>query len=312
MLPFCEKYRPKHLDTILGNKTVIESLLALIKSDCLPHMLFYGPPGTGKTTTIRAVSRLLYDTTSEKLSSCVLELNASDERGIDTVRDTIKSFSQTCSFTNQRKLVILDEADSMSRDAQNAMRRIIEDYSKNVRFCLIANYSTKIIPAILSRCSKFRFNPVFGNVEFIENICNLEGIEYEKGGILTLLDLAQGDMRKLLNDLEGVKNTYGKLTAENISNLNGIISKTEYNKIYEFLKINKYEDNIDKIMQISKDLSIDCDSLVNGLSLIILERKEKNYEALMNELAEIQYRLSFGCTDEIQLRSVAAVFSLYD
>ncbi len=126
--------------------------------DRLPHLLFYGPPGTGKTSTILACARKLY---GKNLSSMVLELNASDDRGINVVRDEIKTFCSTKQlFSSGFKLVILDEADAMTNVAQNALRRVIEQYTRNVRFCIICNYVGKIIPAIQSRCTRFRFAPL--------------------------------------------------------------------------------------------------------------------------------------------------------
>ena len=157
-LPWIEKYRPQKLSNIVHHPNIIYALKKLIKKGQLPHMLFYGASGTGKTSTIMATAKKLYN---EDISFMVLELNASDDRGINIVREEIKEFAESRNmFKTGIKLIILDEADSMTYDAQFALRRVIEKYSYNTRFCLICNYMNKIIPAIRSRCMQFRFSPI--------------------------------------------------------------------------------------------------------------------------------------------------------
>ena len=157
-LPWVEKYRPSSLDDLVSHQDIITTIKRFIDQDKLPHLLFYGPPGTGKTSTILACAKHLYSTNSK---SMVLELNASDDRGIDVVRDQIKTFASTKTlFSSGFKLIVLDEADQLTQTAQNALRRVIEQYTKNVRFCIICNYVGKIIPALQSRCTRFRFAPL--------------------------------------------------------------------------------------------------------------------------------------------------------
>ena len=153
-LPWVEKYRPTNLDEVYGQTEIVTILHKFISENKLPHLLFYGPPGTGKTSTIVALAREIY---GKNYSNMVLELNASDDRGIDVVRNQIKEFASTRQiFSKGFKLIILDEADAMTNAAQNALRRIIEKYTKNTRFCILANYSHKLTPALLSRCTRFR------------------------------------------------------------------------------------------------------------------------------------------------------------
>eukprot|EP00878_Enallax_costatus_P026559 GHUV01028505.1.p1 GENE.GHUV01028505.1~~GHUV01028505.1.p1 ORF type:complete len:210 (+),score=54.50 GHUV01028505.1:200-829(+) len=156
--PWVEKYRPKTLDDVAAHKEIIDTIKKLTNENRLPHLLLYGPPGTGKTSTILAVARQIYGGAMQNMT---LELNASDDRGIDVVREQIQDFASTRSvFSNKFKLVILDECDAMTRDAQFALRRVIEKYTRNTRFCLICNYVSKIIPALQSRCTRFRFPPL--------------------------------------------------------------------------------------------------------------------------------------------------------
>jgi replication factor C subunit 3/5 len=171
-------------------------------------LLFYGPPGTGKTTTILAIAKKLY---GPKWKSMVLELNASDDRGIDVVREQIKNFASTKTIFNSGfKLIILDEADNMTQAAQAALRRVIEKYTRNVRFCLICNYVSKIIPALQSRCTRFRFGPL--KLDQIEKrlgfIIEREGVKIDESGNQALLKLSNGDMRRALNIMQACHAAY--------------------------------------------------------------------------------------------------------
>lgn len=158
-LPWVEKYRPQALNDLISHQDILSTIQKFISEDRLPHLLLYGPPGTGKTSTILACAKQLYK--DKEFGSMVLELNASDDRGIDIVRGPILSFASTRTiFKKGFKLVILDEADAMTQDAQNALRRVIEKFTENTRFCLICNYLSKIIPALQSRCTRFRFGPL--------------------------------------------------------------------------------------------------------------------------------------------------------
>lgn len=187
-----------------------------IEAKRLPHLLFYGPPGTGKTTTILACARKLY---GDKFKSMILELNASDDRGIDVVREQIKNFASTKNIYNSGfKLIILDEADSMTTQAQAALRRVIEKYTKNVRFCIICNYVSKIIPAIQSRCTRFRFAPLA--VEQVDSrlqtIIDNEQITLTEAGKKALLLLSKGDMRRALNILQACHAAYDRIDESEI------------------------------------------------------------------------------------------------
>eukprot|EP00501_MAST-03F_sp_TOSAG23-6_P002078 GSMAST32.ASY1.ANO1.2171.1 assembled CDS len=195
-LPWIEKYRPNTLDDLIAHTEIISTINRLVDANSLPHLLFYGPPGTGKTSTILACARRLY---GNNLSSMVLELNASDDRGINVVRNQIKNFAGTRKlFSSGVKLVILDEADALTRTAQFALRRVIEKYVKNTRFCLICNYANKIIPAIQSQ------------------IANAENVNITDDGMESILNLCEGDMRKMLNILQSCHMAYPEVNQENV------------------------------------------------------------------------------------------------
>jgi replication factor C subunit 3/5 len=196
------------LDELIAHEDIINILTRLIESNKLPHLLFHGPPGTGKTSTIIACAKKMY---GANYSSMTLELNASDDRGIDVVRDQIKEFAGTKKlFSNGVKLVILDEADAMTSDAQSALRRVIEKYTSNTRFCMICNYVNKIMPALQSRCTRFRFSPLRPDqiISRLDSIVLSEGVNITEDGKEALLRLSGGDMRRVLNLMQATHMAY--------------------------------------------------------------------------------------------------------
>ncbi|RYP32908.1 hypothetical protein DL767_004998 [Monosporascus sp. MG133] len=218
--PWVEKYRPKTLSDVTAQDHTVNVLQRTLQASNLPHMLFYGPPGTGKTSTILALAKELYG--PEMMKSRVLELNASDERGISIVREKVKDFARM-QLTNPPagyrtrypcppfKIIVLDEADSMTQDAQSALRRTMETYSKITRFCLICNYVTRIIDPLASRCSKFRFKSLDqGNAKKrLEVIAEKEGVAMEPGAVDALIKCSEGDLRKAITFLQSAARLVG-------------------------------------------------------------------------------------------------------
>uniref|UniRef100_A0A093V855 Replication factor C subunit 3 n=1 Tax=Talaromyces marneffei PM1 TaxID=1077442 RepID=A0A093V855_TALMA len=212
-LPWVEKYRPSSLDEVQGHQDILATINRFIDSHRLPHLLLYGPPGTGKTTTILALARRIYG--SKNMRQMVLELNASDDRGIDVVREQIKTFASTKQIFSVAapakenslgafKLIILDEADAMTATAQMALRRIMEKYTANARFCIIANYTHKLSPALLSRCTRFRFSPLkeVDIRSLVDKVIEAENVRIQPQAIESLVRLSKGDMRRALNVLQ--------------------------------------------------------------------------------------------------------------
>lgn len=208
-----EKYRPNTLDDVSGHQDILATINKFVDSNRLPHLLLYGPPGTGKTSIILALARRIYG--PKNMRQMVLELNASDDRGIDVVREQIKTFASTKQiFTaappangtslNSFKLIILDEADAMTSTAQMALRRIMEKYTANTRFCVIANYTHKLSPALLSRCTRFRFSPLkeADIRSLVDHVIENEHVQIQEDATASLVRLSKGDMRRALNVLQ--------------------------------------------------------------------------------------------------------------
>ncbi|KAJ1927625.1 Subunit of heteropentameric Replication factor C (RF-C) [Tieghemiomyces parasiticus] len=212
-MPWIEKYRPRSMDDITAQEEVVQVLKSCLKSQNLPHLLFYGPPGTGKTSAILALTRDMFG--PELMKSRVLELNASDERGIKVVREKIKNFARSTVSGNVSgrsvppyKIIILDEADSMTGDAQAALRRTMENYSKITRFCLICNYVSRIIEPLASRCAKFRFKPlpIEQSERKLASICDQESLRYDPGALREVITASEGDLRRATMFLQSAHN----------------------------------------------------------------------------------------------------------
>lgn len=257
--PWVEKYRPTNLDEVTAQGHAVKVLKKTLASANLPHMLFYGPPGTGKTSTMLALTRELFG--PELMKSRVLELNASDERGISIVREKIKNFARltVSKPTNKQledypcppyKIIILDEADSMTADAQSALRRTMETYSKVTRFCLICNYITRIIDPLASRCSKFRFRSLNSTnaISRLQYISDKEEISHDDKVLKKILDISQGDLRRaitLLQSSSRLNIDNGKqLTVKQVEELAGVIP---HDKLTEMVNIVAIKD-LDKII----------------------------------------------------------------
>jgi len=311
-LMWIEKYRPADLNQIISHQHIMSTIQALVKANRLPHLLFYGPPGTGKTTTGLAVARQL---NGKAYKSMTLELNASDERGINVVRDRIKTFASTKQmFSKGLKLIVLDEADSMTNDAQFAMRRIMEQYTKNTRFILVCNYVNKIIPAIQSRCTRFRFSPLdsISIKTRLQEISKIESVNLINDTVLdTIIDLSGGDMRKCLNILQSCHLAYKEqLTPEMVFQCTGSPSPKIINRVWDLLLTKPFNDSLIETTKLLTSNGIALSDVIHIIHKKVLKaemsRNARNF--LLSELGDLEHRLAHAASDRIQLASFVGIF----
>uniref|UniRef100_A0A2C9JKL7 Activator 1 subunit 5 n=2 Tax=Biomphalaria glabrata TaxID=6526 RepID=A0A2C9JKL7_BIOGL len=312
-LPWVEKYRPKQLDDLISHKDIISTISKFVSEERLPHLLFYGPPGTGKTSTILAVAKQIYS--PKEFNSMVLELNASDDRGIGIVRGQILSFASTRTiFKKGFKLVILDEADAMTKDAQNALRRVIEKFTENTRFCIICNYLSKIIPALQSRCTRFRFGPLKQEqmVPRLDYVISQENVKVSQSGMKALVTLANGDMRRALNILQSTSMAFDEVTEDNVYICVGHPLRKDIENIVNWVLNENFTTAYQNIMILKtqkglalEDVLTEVHSYVHRIDLPLHVRMH-----LLEKMADIEYRLASGTSEKIQLSSLIAAFQI--
>ncbi|XP_010243510.1 PREDICTED: replication factor C subunit 3 [Nelumbo nucifera] len=312
--PWVEKYRPQSLADVAAHRDIVDTIDRLTNENKLPHLLLYGPPGTGKTSTILAVARKLYGT---QFHNMILELNASDDRGIDVVRQQIQDFASTQSFSfgakSSVKLVLLDEADAMTKDAQFALRRVIEKYTKNTRFTLICNHVNKIIPALQSRCTRFRFAPLDAShvMDRLKYVIEAEGLDVSEGGLAALVRLSSGDMRKALNILQSTHMASQHITEEAVYLCTGNPMPKDIEQISFWLLNESFATSYRCISEMKMKKGLALVDIVREVTMFIFKIKMPSdvRVQLINDLADIEYRLSFGCNDKLQLGSLIASFT---
>jgi replication factor C subunit 3/5 len=319
-LPWVEKYRPKKIDDIISHDQNIETIKKMLQNSSLPHLLFHGTPGTGKTSLILAIANELY---GNQKNLMVMKLDASDDRGINSVREEIKCFAEKVNmFSTGVKLIILDEADSMTFDAQFALRRIIEKYSRTTRFCLICNYENKIIPAIRSRCANFRFSPISSNhiEKKLEFICKNESISYEPKVLEIISLLSKGDLRKSINFLQSLSLQSTYITINNCYRLAGVPSYTDVEEILNVLISSNYDfDNANnKIDLLIKSngysLSIVLKELVTYLLNNLHKYKSLKSEKLaiyLSEMSDLENRVTKSTFGDIYMTGLVGIFKKY-
>ncbi|VDB91460.1 unnamed protein product [Peniophora sp. CBMAI 1063] len=290
--PWVEKYRPKTVDDVSAQEHVVAVLSKTLQSTNLPHMLFYGPPGTGKTSTILALARQLFG--PDNFRNRVLELNASDERGISIVREKIKNFARQTPRAQVSvssdgktypcppyKIIILDEADSMTQDAQAALRRIMENHARITRFCLVCNYVTRIIEPLASRCSKFRFKPLdpTSTLARLQHISSTENVPASPAVLETLISASSGDLRRAITYLQSAARLHAagganavEITPEDVQEIAGVVPDRVVKDFARCLGVDVQGDGTEG------DMDVDMDG-VGG--------KRKGFDAVRGKVKEL-------------------------
>ncbi|MGC8496128.1 MAG: replication factor C small subunit [Candidatus Micrarchaeia archaeon] len=311
-LPWTEKYRPKSLDDIIGQKAIVERLKSFVERGNFPSMIFAGSPGVGKTACAIAMANDLY---KENINSAFKELNASDERGIDVIRGAVKEFAKTISMGGiPIKIIFLDEADSLTADAQHALRRTMEKYAAETRFILSANYASKIIEPIQSRCVVFRFKPLNDDEmrQYIKRIEKGEGLELEDKAVDALIYVSDGDLRKLTNILQSAAMQSKKITETSIYEVAArarpkeIVSMLKYAITGNFIDARNELDNLMlKSGMSGEDILMQSYREVQNLNI-----GEKAKLEIIKEIAECNFRIVEGANERIQIEAMLASLAL--
>ena len=306
-----EKHRPKTFKEVIGQDKIVARVQSFVKQQNIPHLLFSGPAGIGKTTLSLIIAKELF---KETWNQNLLELNASDERGIDVVRNTIKNFARTKSIGNVPfKVIYLDECDSLTREAQQALRRTMETYASSCRFILSCNYSSKIIDPIQSRCAIFRFKPLEKEAikKLIENIAKKESLDIDDKSIDAIYDISEGDARKTENILQSCASVSKHISEFLVYEIASAAQPKEIKQVLD-LAINK---------EFTQSRSLLLDTMLkhglSGLDMIKQIQKEVwnlNIEdekklKLVEKCGEIEFRMVEGSDEYLQLESLLASFN---
>jgi len=318
-LLWVEKYRPKNLSEIMSQENNIKFIKKFLTVNKLPHLLLFGSSGTGKTSAILACAREL---NKKNFHSFILELNASEHRGIDVVREKIKDFATTKSMYDGLKIIILDEADSMTTIAQSALRRILEKYSKNVKFCIICNYLNKIIPALQSRCIRLKFSQLLVDdiKTLLLKICDKENLKISDNVLNGIIDLSTGDMRKAINLLQNIYIQKNIVTIEDLYNYIGQPTPNTISLIFDIVNNEKnIKISFDKINNLINENSLLLSNIItfihNKLLNIIKNEDTNKYDNstllfLFENLADLEFNLTLDYIPEIQLSYFISIFRI--
>ena len=308
-----EKYRPKDFSEIKGQKEIVKRIKAFVEQQNIPHLLFAGPAGVGKTTLALIIARKLF---GDSWHQNYMDLNASDERGIDIIRNKVKDFERTKDIGNvPYKIIFLDECDALTREAQQALRRTMENYTQNCRFILSANYSSKIIDPIQSRCAMFRFKPLDKKEIFaiIESIEKEEKIKVNEKAKDALYIISEGDARRINNVLQSCAAISKDINEEIVYSMASVAKPKEIDEVLKLALQNKFIDARNKLMDVMLNYGLSGIDIIKQIQQEILNLDLDNEKKmlLMEKCGEIEFRLTEGSDEFIQLEALLSQFAVY-
>jgi len=320
-IPWVEKYRPKTLGDISGHNYITRTLKNYGGICHIPNLLFYGPAGTGKTSTILAMAHDYYDSFSI-FKAMTMELNASDERDINTIREKIDSFARSAPVITQDKqdkivkLVILDEADALTVDAQSSLRRIMESFSTRVKFCLCCNYVNKISPSLQSRCTKFRFQGVGVNslMHVIDKISKSENIKLDSEASDVIIKISSGDTRRVINIIQSLSlsSCKGKIyTSMDVYRCTGEPLESHIKELLDVCLSSSMEDSYKFVKNMMENNGYSLSDIITKISDNITSQMSdlKIYGTILKDLSDIEFNLSVGSSSIVQLGYFISIFN---
>lgn len=304
-----EKYRPKKLSEVIGQKHVTSVLKKFVKEGTIPHLLFSGPAGVGKTTCALALAHELF---GKNWKQNFLELNASDDRGIDTIRSKVKDFARTRPIGAGFKIILLDEADALTRDAQQALRRTMENYSETCRFILDCNYVSKIIDPIQSRCAILRFKPLEKEdvVEHLREIAKKEKLKVEKNALEAIYDVTKGDMRRAINILQACS-VDKEVTVKRVYSLAALVDPEELEKVIKDALGFKIVQARDRLFDLMVKHGLSGFDVVKQMVQVIwnMEIDDVKKVSMIDAVGEFEFRMVEGSDEYLQLEALLARFA---